>query len=201
MEKLHCLPVGLTCALLVVALFGCKPAPRDADGAPAVGSAAAQSLTQTFSWQGLTLRHPSNYVVSDKEYDGETYTFCCEIEGDDISLCNVSIRKDKVFRAVPGLLSDGDVLEVLEEGVEHCSDYLRSMDDYSDLHFGKTESETSGRYPTVMREFDGKLLGISLSGKMIAFIGSGKLVVVMLQAGNGSYMQTLLAIADSIRLE
>ena len=200
MKKLHCLPIALTCSLLVAALCGCNPAPRDADGAPAVDAATAQSLTQTFSWQGLTLRHPSNYVISDKEYDGESYDFCCEIDGDDISMVQFSIVKD----------DDGDFENLSKEEIRDCLEVVvrtvcrefQEKSAYADLRFGSMDKDASGPYLGVSRDFNGKIMGmVSLSGKVAVIYGKGKIVSMVVQAENSAYLQTLLGIVGSVRLE
>ena len=177
-----------------------EQAPGDPIAPSADGSVSAQ-LSQSFSWQGLSLRYPSDYIITDQEYDGETYDFCCEIDGDGTSRCQVNIHKDKAWKAAPKVLSDRELIDILKKGIESSCDALRDLDIYSELHFSEIEPTTSGPYPGATCDFSAKLLGISLSGKTTALVGGDKMVSVMLVAETRAHMQTLLAIADSIRLE
>ena len=44
-----------------------------------------QQLTQTFSWNGLKMNYPSNYIITDKEYDPDDgYSFSCEIDDEEV---------------------------------------------------------------------------------------------------------------------
>lgn len=192
--------LSLVCSRVAAALCGCSQAPSD-QIAPSVGGSVSAQLSQSFSWQGLSLRYPSDYIITDQEYDGKTYDFCCEIDGNDTSRCHFNIHKDKAWKAFPRVLSDGELINILKKGIESSCDSLRNIDVYSELHFGRIESTTSGPYPSVTCAFSAKLLGISLSGKTIALVGGDKMVSVMLVAETRAHMQTLLAIAESIRLE
>lgn len=178
MKKIHILFSALVCAFLATAV-----------------------QAKSFSWQGVTLDYPSGYLITDKEHDGETYDFCCEIDDDDIvSMINFSIAMD----------DDGDFEDLDEEGILGCLGEavknvcrgLQKETPFADLRFGSVESDSWGPYPRVSSDFSGKILGVlPLSGKVVLVYGKGKIVTMVLQADSRSNMQTLLGIVGSIRLE
>ena len=148
-----------------------------------------------FEWQGLSLTHPSNYKITDKEFDGETYDFCCEIKSDDVSLINFSMVINGLF----DLASKDDVIEVAKEGVNGAAGGMRKT--YTDLRLGETSVNRNHRYTYVYRPFTGKLFGTLIYGKIIVIANRNKYVCMILQAESQAYLKELGEIANSVRID
>lgn len=148
-----------------------------------------------FSWQGLRMTYPSNYKITDKEFDGEFHSFCCEVKNDDISLINFSIAQNGLL----DLVSKEDMIEACEEGIGGFVDFLRSM--YSNVRLGDLKINRNHRYAYVSRTFTGKLYNTPIYGKIIMIGHGDKIVGMLLQAESQSYLSELEKIANTVRIE
>lgn len=148
-----------------------------------------------FSWQWLRMSYPSDYVITDKEFDGESYNFCCEINNDDISMINFSLIKDALFT----VLNKEEMIEVSMEGIDGIASDMRKQ--YTNLTLGETKVNRNHRYACVYRTFTGKLFGILIYGKIVVLAHGDKYACLILQAETKSYMNELNEIVNTVRLD
>lgn len=152
----------------------------------------AQSLNQTFSWQGLSLRYPSNYKITDKEFDGELYTFCCEIKGEDISMCNIAFGSDADYAG----LSDSEAELALREGIIGAGSAMT----YENVQMGDIVANSNRVYLNLERSFTGSLMGLPIYGKIVAMYCGKTIIIAIYQAEDRSFLKTLNDIVNSIRI-
>lgn len=149
----------------------------------------------SFAWQGMRMVHPSNYVITDKEFNGETYDFCCEIGNDDISMINFSIIKNSLFE----LLSKEEAIEATMEGLDEAVGELRRS--YTSMKVGETKVNRNHRYAYVYRTFTGHFMGTLIYGKIVVIAGGDKYICMVLQAESQTYLRELEEIVNSVRID
>lgn len=156
-----------------------------------------QQLTQTFSWHGLTLNYPSNYKITDKEYDGEIdmYSFCCECNDDEIiSMVQIAFNSiDELSGATTSLKQ-----ELCEEGLSETLSGIRS--DATEFRASTISQNTSLSYPNSYCTFSHTMMGIKIQGKIVVFIKSNYLILAVIQTETSSQMQTVESIVKSIKV-
>ena len=149
-----------------------------------------------FEWQGIRLVHPSNYEITDKDYNEGIYTFSCEIKNDDVfSMMEVSLTiNDTIARQ-----TREDAIEVakicLDETAKDVSCGMTKM------RLGKTKVNRSHRYVYVYRTFTGSFFGELIWGKFITLINGNKLVTMVLIAESPFYLRDLKKIANTIQID
>jgi hypothetical protein len=149
----------------------------------------------SFAWQGLSMVYPSSYQITDKEFDGEMYSFCCKTRNNDISMIHFSFLKNDVFKS----LNKEDAIEVAKEGIEKAVGELRNS--FSKTSIGETKIDRNHRYTYVYRTFVGEIMGTYIYGKTIILTSGDKYVCMILHAESTSLLKELNEIVNSIRLE
>lgn len=150
----------------------------------------------SFAWQGIRLVHPSNYEITDKDYNDGIYTFSCEIKNEDVfSMMEVSlVINDTIARQ-----TREDAIEVakirLDEIAEDMSWGMTKM------HLGKTKVNRRHRYVYVYRTFTGSFFGELMWGKFITLINGNKLVTILLITESPFYLRDLKKIANTIQID
>jgi len=156
-----------------------------------------QQLTQTFSWHGLTLNYPSNYKITDKEYDGEIdmYSFCCECNDDEIiSMVQIAFNSIDELSEVTTSLKQG----ICEESISDALSGMRS--NTTEFRASTISQNTSLSYPNSYCTFSHTMMGIKIQGKIVVFIKSNYLIVAVIQTETSSQMQTVESIVKSIKV-
>lgn len=156
----------------------------------------AQTLSQTFSWHGLTMRYPSDYTIMDKEADSDGYTFNCV--GDDeevISILTVSFYTDALLMQ---MTNEGGVLTICQEGIEGAVDAFMD-EDCTNLRKGNVAVDTSKSYPYVYQPFTVTMSGIPITGKVAVSAQGDMMVIVAMLTDEPSHLSTLQAITNSIK--
>ena len=158
-----------------------------------------QQLTQTFSWHGLTLNYPSNYIITDKEYDSEEdmYSFGCDCDDEDV----LSMMQF-AFNNVPELNSS--TKEEKQQGCEMSIEEIFSVYNqlFDSFKGGPITQNTSLTYPNAMATFTVTLgeTGDKLKGKAVTIVKGSYFIVCTMQAEDSTHLKELEAIANSIRV-
>ena len=158
-----------------------------------------QQLTQTFSWHGLTLNYPSNYTITDKEYDSEEdmYSFGCDCDDEDV----LSMMQF-AFNNVPELNSS--TKEEKQQGCEMSIEEIFSVYNqlFDSFKGGPITQNTSLTYPNAMATFTVTLgkTGDKLKGKAVTIVKGSYFIVCTMQAEDSTHLKELEAIANSIRV-
>ena len=154
-----------------------------------------QQLTQTFSWNGLKMNYPANYIITDKEYDpDEGYTFSCEINDEEVlSMIYVA------FYNLEGLLDE----KTTSEKQEACEDGLREglagmKETISNLKSTPIKKNTSLSYPNAYSDFSYTIYGVSVQGKCVTHLKGNYMVIYFMQAESSTYYKELEAIVKTI---
>ena len=158
----------------------------------------SQNLSKSFSWGGVSLRYPSNYVISEKEYVDEGSMFICNLPDIDevISVIAVFHYQDEVVT----LLSNSAWVELCSIGIEAIESELLFLD-LEDLQTSEILVDESKSYPSVGQTFTATVEGRRVIGRYNIFVKGESAVMLILIAENKHYLKELHAIANSIRLE
>lgn len=156
-----------------------------------------QQLTQTFSWNGLTLNYPSNYTISDKEYDSEEdmYFFGCDCDDEDV----LSMMQF-TFNNVPEL--NNSTKEEKQQACEMSVEEILSV--YGQLFDSFKSSpitqNTTLSYPNAMATFTVTLgkTGDKLKGKAVTIVKGSYLIVCTMEAEDSTHFKELEAIVKTI---
>ena len=154
-----------------------------------------QQLTQTFSWNGLKMNYPSNYIITDKEYDPDDgYSFSCEMDDDEV-LSMVYIA----FYDLEGLL-DG---KTTAEKQEACEDGLKEglscmKETISNLKPTPIKKNSSLSYPNAYSNFSYTMYGVSVQGRFVTYLKGNYMVIYCMQAESSAYIKELEAIVKTI---
>lgn len=162
-----------------------------------LSSGWGQQLTQTFSWHGLTLNYPSDYKITDKEYDSEIdmYSFCCEYDSEEvISMVQIGFYS---IDELSGATTDFKQ-EFCEESVSDALSEMRS--NATEFRASAISQNTSLSYPNSYCTFSHTIMGIKIQGKIVAFIKSNYLIFCVIQTETSSQMQTVESIVKSIKV-
>ena len=158
-----------------------------------------QQLSKTFTWNGFKMNYPSNYIITDKEYDPEVgYSFVCEID-DDESLSMITVVFDDL-----GEFIDESTTAVKQEGcIEGLEEGLSAMREaLSNSTFKSTPimKNTSLSYPNAYCDFSYTMFGIQVQGKGVMYFKGKYLIMYFIQAENSTYIKELESIAKTIQI-
>ena len=154
-----------------------------------------QQLTQTFSWHGLTLNYPSDYIITDKDYDSEAdmYSFCCEYDDDEvISMVQIAFNSIDELSGVTTAIKQG----LCEESISEALPEMRS--NTTEFSASTISPNTSLTYPNAYCTFSHTIMGIKIQGKLVAFLKNNYLIFCVIQTETSSQMQTVETIVRSI---
>ena len=156
-----------------------------------------QQLTQTFSWNGLKMNYPSNYIITDKEYDPDDgYSFSCEIDDEEV-LSMVYIA----FYNLDGFLDDKTTAEKQEACEDGLKEGLSGMKEtISNLKYTPIKKNSSLSYPNVYSNFSYTMYGVSVQGKFVTYLKGNYMVIYCMQAENSAYFKELEAIVKTIQV-
>lgn len=158
-----------------------------------------QQLSKTFSWNGLKMNYPSNYIITDKEYDPDFgYLFDCEIDDDEVlSMISVAFgdQGELVDESTTAEKQEACVVG-LEEGLSAMKKVIRT------LTFKSTpiEKNTSLSYPNAYCDFSYTISGIQVQGKGVVYFKGKYFIMYFIQAENSTYFKELEAIVKTIQI-
>ena len=155
-----------------------------------------QQLTQTFSWNGLKMNYPSNYIITDKEYDPDDggYSFSCEIDDEEV-LSMVYVA----FYNLEGLLDDkttAEKQEACEDGLEEGLSGMKET--ISNLKSTPIKKNSSLSYPNAYSDFSYTMYGVPVQGKCVTYLKGNYMVICFMDAESSAYFKELEAIVKTI---
>ncbi len=155
-----------------------------------------QQLTQTFSWNGLKMNYPSNYIITDKEYDPDDggYSFSCEIDDEEV-LSMVYVA----FSNLEGLLDDKTTAEKQEACEDGLKEGLSGMKEtISNLKSTPIKKNSSLSYPNAYSDFSYTMYGVPVQGKCVTYLKGNYMVIYFMQAEDSTHFKELEAIVKTI---
>lgn len=154
-----------------------------------------QQLTQTFSWNGLKMNYPSNYIITDKEYDPDDgYSFSCEIDDEEV-LSMVYID----FYNLEGLLDDKTTAEKQEACEDGLKEGLSGMKEtISNLKYTPIKKNSSLSYPNAYSDFSYTMYGLPIQGKCVTYLKGNYMVIYFMQVEDSTHFKELEAIVKTI---
>lgn len=164
-----------------------------------LSTAWGQQLSKTFSLNGFKMNYPSNYIITDKEYDpDEGYSFSCEIDDDD-SLSMVYIA----FYSLDGLLAEkttAEKQEACEDGLKDGLSSMKESKDFSNFKSTPIKKNTALSYPNAYSNFSYTMYGVTIQGKCVTYLKGNYMVIYFMQAENSSCFKELEAIVKTIQV-
>lgn len=154
-----------------------------------------QQLTQTFSWNGLKMNYPANYIITDKEYDpDDAYSFSCEIDDEEV-LSMVYVA----FSNLEGLLDEKTTAEKQEACEDGLKEGLSGMKEtISNLKYTPIKKNSSLSYPNAYSDFSYTMYGLPIQGKCVTYLKGNYMVICFMQAESSAYFKELEAIVKTI---
>lgn len=160
-----------------------------------VGRIEAQTLSKTFGWNGLTMRYPADYAITDKDVDKDGYLFNCESTDEKIiAVLTVSFYYDELL---PELKRDA-LIKVCQEGLDGAVEAF-TTEECKVLTKGDMTIDNSKSYPYVYQPFTASLSGTPIKGRVAMAIHDDMLVCVAILAQDATILSTLQSIANTIK--
>lgn len=156
------------------------------------------SKTKSFSWKGLSMIYPDNYIITEKNYNRQdkTYTFICTTNDVDAAMVTISFSKNlakdlstslsrKVFfnDIIPALVSE-----------------LAGEDSFKSL---KTDDvkEFPIPYSNVSTDYTAKIESVDIQGRIVVFVEKDFIVTCILIADSPEHVQELDDIIKTITVK
>jgi hypothetical protein len=159
------------------------------------------SKTKTFSWQGLSMSYPDNYVITDKEYDRQekTYTFICTTpdDVDAVSMATISFSKNLAKDLSTSLARKvffNDIIPAIVSGLESGEDSFKS------LKTGDIK-EFPIPYSNVSTDYTAKIESVDIQGRIVVFVEKDFIVSCILIADSPERVQELDEIIKTITVK
>lgn len=156
------------------------------------------SKTKSFSWQGLSMSYPDNYIITDKEYDREdkTYTFICTVPEDveAVSMATISFSKNLAKDLSTSLARKVFFNEIIPAIVSEMEGTFKSLKTSEIKEFPIPYSNVSADYTATVE-------GIDIQGKMVVFIQKNFIVTCILTADSPERVQELDDIIKTITVK
>jgi len=156
------------------------------------------SKTKSFSWQGLFLSYPDNYIITDKEYDRQdkSYTFICTTPEDEesISMVTISFSKNLGKDLSTNLARKVFFDEVIPTIVSELGSTFKSLKT-SDV------KEFPIPYPNVSADYTATVEGVDIQGRIVVFIQKNYIVSCLLTADSPEHVQELDEIIKTITIK
>ena len=159
------------------------------------------SKTKTFSWQGLSMSYPDNYVITDKEYDRQekTYTFICTTpdDVDAVSMATISFSKNLAKDLSTSLARKvffNDIIPAIVSGLESGEDSFKS------LKTGDIK-EFPIPYSNVSTDYTAKIESVDIQGRIVVFVEKDFIVSCILITDSPERVQELDEIIKTITVK
>ena len=156
------------------------------------------STTKSFSWQGLSISYPENYVITDKEYDRQdkTYTFICTSPEDEdaISMATISFSKNLAKDLSTSLARKVFFDEVIPAIVAELGSTFKSLKTSDVKEFPIPYSNVSVDYTATVESVD-------IQGRIVVFIQKNYIVSCLLTADSPEHVQELDEIIKTITVK
>ena len=156
------------------------------------------ATTKSFSWQGLSISYPENYVITDKEFDRQdkTYTFICTSPEDEdaISMATISFSKNLAKDLSTSLARKVFFDSVIPAIVAELENSFKSLKT-SDV------KEFPIPYPNVSADYTATVEGVDIQGRIVVFIQKNYIVSCLLTADSPERVQELDDVIKTITVK
>jgi hypothetical protein len=156
------------------------------------------SKTKSFSWQGLSMSYPDNYIITDKEYDRQdkSYTFICTTpdDVDAVSMATISFSKNLAKDLSTSLSRKVFFNEIIPAIVSEMEGTFKSLKTSEIKEFPIPYSNVSADYTATVE-------GIDIQGEIVVFIQKDFIVTCILTADSPERVQELDDIIKTITVK
>ena len=163
-----------------------------------IGLCSFMAVTwKTYSNKYITMKYPDTYKITDEVEAGDEFDFCCEIKNDDLSMIQVSI----VFFDDMDDLDDETKDLARSMGIEVMKDELLNNDTYENVSCSSIKKVTKGRNSGKGFTFTASIMDIPLQGEGFLAFSGNKMLFLIMQADNATYLGQLNEIAKGMVLK
>jgi hypothetical protein len=158
------------------------------------------SKTKSFSWQGLSLSYPDNYVITDKEYDRQekSYTLICTTTGEDnVSMVTIGFSKTLAKDISSSLARKVFFKEIIPAIV---SELGSGEDSFKSIKTGDIK-EFPIPYSNVSTDYTATIENVDVQGRIVVFVQNKYIVTCILTAESPEYLQELDEIVKTITVK
>ena len=156
------------------------------------------SKTKSFSWQGLSMSYPDNYIITDKEYDrqNKTYTFICTTPDDveAVSMATISFSKNLAKDLSTSLDRKVFFNDIIPAIVSEMESTFKSLKTSEVKKFPISYSNVSADYTATVESVD-------VQGEIVVFIQKDFIVTCILTADSPERVQELDEIIKTITVK
>ena len=156
------------------------------------------SKTKSFSWQGLSMSYPDNYIITDKEYDrqNKTYTFICTTPDDveAVSMATISFSKNLAKDLSTSLDRKVFFNDIIPAIVSEMESTFKSLKTSEVTKFPISYSNVSADYTATVESVD-------VQGKIVVFIQKDFIVTCILTADSPEHVQELEEMIKTITVK
>ena len=159
-----------------------------------LGLCAFTAVTwKTYSNQYISFKYPDTYKITDEEVTSEGYDLCCELKSDDISMVQISIMDFDEEDL------DNDLKELaLSIGAEAMKSEIENNELYRNVRCSSVEKVTKGRNTGYGLTFSATLMSFPIQGECFMAFSGDRLLALVMQAENASYLRELNQIAEGM---
>lgn len=154
--------------------------------------------TKSFSWQGLSMSYPDNYVITDKEYDrqNKTYTFICTTPDDveAVSMATISFSKNLAKDLSTSLDRKVFFNDIIPAIVSEMESTFKSLKTSEVKKFPISYSNVSADYTATVESVD-------VQGEIVVFIQKDFIVTCILTADSPEHVQELEEMIKTITVK
>lgn len=164
-------------------------------------TAWSQSGSKTFSWQGLSMSYPDNYIITDKEYDrhDKTYSFICTTpdDVDAVSMATISFSKNlakDLSTSLSRKVFFNEIIPAIVSGLESGEDSFKSLKTGDVKEFPIPYSNVSTDYTAIIESVD-------VQGRIVVFVQKDFIVTCILIADSPEHVRELDDIIKTITVK
>jgi len=158
------------------------------------------SKTKSFSWKGLSMIYPDNYIITEKNYNRQdkTYTFICTTNDvDAVSMVTISFSKNlakDLSTSLSRKVFFNDIIPALVSELESGEDSFKSL---------KTDDvkEFPIPYSNVSTDYTAKIESVDIQGRIVVFVEKDFIVTCILIADSTEHVQELDDIIKTITVK
>lgn len=156
------------------------------------------ATTKSFSWQGLSLSYPNNYIITDKEYDRQdkSYTFICTTpeDAEAVSMATISFSKNlakDLSTSLSRKIFFNEIIPAIASELENTFKSLKISD----------VKEYPISYSNVSVDYTAAVESVDVQGRIVVFIQKNYIVTCLLTADSPEHVQELDEIIKTITVK
>ncbi len=150
-------------------------------------------LTKTYNAHGITFRYPDKMLVTESVKEDGEVQLVCNYAGDNTAIMNLNFASNPIF----AMVDKQTALEACGASVQEMAVSLSSI--YSSMQQSEIQTDANWPYPNKYTEFQGKMFGMTMKGRLETYLMGSYIVVIVQQADTDEMIRMLQAIKQTIQ--